>query len=321
MLFIISSKREENEAAVPGRAKGGAGHPSSTSRGGFRDGVGAHPRGFRGALWEGRSRDRTTPAGTDGPGPQGWAEPGFIPRSPAGKRLHQLRHRLCILSGAGRGGRGGGSAQQPCPEPRALPGAPQPLPEPRALPGAPQPLPEPRSPCPAASSSLPHHAGHFHPDVFRHHRPGGPVLHHLHALRSRRRPRCGSAAASPAERRPASARCASLGAFWNSVNLCEPGAEHGAVTEPAGPGPGMGGHGRGSEGLSRCRDPAHPPARTRVLHPVRTCVLPAAGPWDAPGDARGVPRGMRRVLSPPCVLSPRSEAARLGLILGSGSHF
>lgn len=43
--------------------------------------------------------------------------------------------------------------------------------------------------CPAGSPRQPpprrlpaHHAGYFHPDVFRHRRPGDPLLHHLHAL-------------------------------------------------------------------------------------------------------------------------------------------
>lgn len=56
---------------------------------------------------------------------------------------------------------------------------------------------EPRPPL------APRHAGYFHPDVLRHHRPGDPVLHHLHAV--------GDAAGDAAQSR---ARCRS---FWNSV--------------------------------------------------------------------------------------------------------
>ncbi|XP_026720403.1 uncharacterized protein LOC113489088 [Athene cunicularia] len=64
---------------------------------------------------------------------------------------------------------------------------------------------------------LARHAGYFHPDVFCHHRPGDPLLHHLHALEPCRG-RCGSASASPSKRRPATAWATSLGAFWNSIN-------------------------------------------------------------------------------------------------------
>ncbi|XP_052641815.1 uncharacterized protein LOC128141259 [Harpia harpyja] len=64
---------------------------------------------------------------------------------------------------------------------------------------------------------LAHHAGYFHPDVFCHHRPGDPLLHHLHAL-ERCWGRCGSASASQSKHRPAAAWSVSLGAFWKSVN-------------------------------------------------------------------------------------------------------
>ncbi|XP_053855862.1 uncharacterized protein LOC128819649 [Vidua macroura] len=197
-------------------------------------------------------RGQTAPSGRAGLGPAAAGVYPFIPPrnaapSAPASSLHPERSEP-------RSGGEGRTQGRLCPA--ALPGAPEPCPEPRAppgaLPGAPSlsrsPARSPAAPAPPPPPSLPHHAGHFHPDVFRHHRPGGPVLHHLHALKSRRRGRCGSAAASPAERRPASARCASLGAFWNSVNPCEPGAEHGAVTEPAGPGTGMGEHGRGLRG-------------------------------------------------------------------------
>lgn len=48
---------------------------------------------------------------------------------------------------------------------------------------------------------LAHHAGYFHPDVFCHHRPGDPLLHHLHAL-ERCWGRCGSASALQSKHHP-----------------------------------------------------------------------------------------------------------------------
>ncbi|XP_074418050.1 uncharacterized protein LOC141732665 [Larus michahellis] len=255
--------REAKDGAVPREYQTPKG--SSLSRGGV-----ASPSSPPQAVWAGRSRGeaaflQTVPRRTRS---QVGAEPlplcpgelkphltacvyPFIFRLPAGKRLRQLRHHLSTLSGAsrapaGRGGRGGWRAQR-----RLSPE--HPLPTPR---GARQ-LPPHRL--------LAHHAGYFHPDVFCHHRPGDPLLHHLHALeRCRGRRRCGPASALQSKHRPAAAWSVSLRAFWKSINpLRAPSCPGGAV--PGGPpaarggrvwgeGGRWGGRGESGEVTSPCPD-------------------------------------------------------------------